>query len=227
MARPSPTYLRPYLAAAAEHGGAFEAQLWRSRDAQRRRFEVLVELAGPSRFEGRRVVDLGCGTGGFANFLEAQGLPVAAGLGVEAVPELAATAQREAPSRWAVETFDFVREPERIAPFDADVAVLSGSLNTLSERRARRVVAAIFDRVSIGVCFNFLSDRHHRTGPEDLAPARRFSTLGMLRFATGLTPRVAFRQDHLDGHDAAVWIERPEAERRERRELVAEGDRTG
>jgi SAM-dependent methyltransferase len=213
MSRSSPAYLRPYLAAASEHGGAFEAQLWRSREAQRRRFEVLVEMAGAARFDGGRVVDLGCGTGGFATFLEARGLSVAAGFGVEAVPELAATARRDAPPNWAVETFDFVADPARVAELRPDVAVLSGSLNTLPERQARRTLAAIFEQVAVGVCFNFLSDRHHRTAPEDLAPARRFSTLAMIRFATGLTPRVAFRQDHLDGHDAAIWMERAEAPR--------------
>ena len=208
MPRSSPSYLRPYLEAAAEHGGSFEAQLWRSREAQRRRFEVLVELPGRSRFVGARVADLGCGTGGFAAFLSDEGVAIAAGLGVEAVPELAETARRESPAAWTVESYDFVRRPEDLDAFRADVAVLSGSLNTLSERQARRVVAAVFERVSIGVCFNFLSDRHHRTGPEDLTPARRFSTVAMLRFAMGLSPRVAFRQDHLDGHDAAIWIER-------------------
>jgi len=216
MPRSSPSYLRPYVEAAAEHGGTFEAQLWRSRDAQRRRFEALVELAGPSRFAGRRVVDLGCGTGGLATHLAERGLAVAAGLGVEAVGELASTARRAAPPGWRIEDFDFVHDPQRIESFRPEVAVLSGSLNTLSERQARRVVAAIFERVSVGVCFNFLSDRHHRSGPEDLAPARRFSTLAMLRFATAATPRVAFRQDHLDGHDAAIWMEHAEVDHRRR-----------
>lgn len=214
MPRSSPAYLRPYVEAAAAHGGTFEAQLWRSRDAQRRRFEAIVDLAGPPRFAGRRVVDLGCGTGGFASFLAERGLAVKAGLGVEGVEELASTARRDAPPRWEIAAFDFVHEPRRIASFRPEVAVLSGSLNTLSERRARRVVEAIFEQVSIGVCFNFLSDRHHRKGPEDLAPARRFSTMAMLRFATATTPRVAFRQDHLDGHDAAIWMAHREAEGR-------------
>lgn len=206
-----PAYLRPYLAAAAEHGGSFEAQLWRSREAQRRRFEVLLDMAGPTRFQSARVVDLGCGTGDFAALLATREIEVAEGLGVEAVPELAATARRSAPPGWSVESYDFVAEPQRLEAFRPDVAVLSGSLNTLSERRAKRTIEAIFRRVEVGVAFNFLSDRHHRREPEDLAPARRFSTLGMLRFATELSPRVAFRQDHLDGHDAAVWIARPES----------------
>ncbi len=203
----TPRYLRPYVRAAARHGGTFEAQLWRNREGQRIRFEAIVSLAGTTSFEGRRVLDLGCGIGDFAAHLADTGIAVAEGVGVEAVPELrGAAAARDLP-RWSFRAGDFVADPTVIAAVGPDVVVCSGSLNTLPPRRAREVVTHAYAASRLGVVFNFLSDAGTRAG-EDLHPARRFDTMRMLRFAVGLSPRVAFRQDHLDGHDACIWIAR-------------------
>lgn len=208
MARVTPRYLKPYVEAARIHGGGFESQLWRSRTAQATRFDAIVSLVGEKTLASARVADLGCGRGDLAAHLAARGIAIREGVGIEAVPELLQAAQARAAEGWRFEAGDFVADAslaERLAP---DVCIFSGSLNTLSARGARKAVAQAFAATRIGVAFNFLSDRCGRPPGEDLRPARRFDTLAMLRFAFTLSPRVVFRQDHLDGHDAAIWIAR-------------------
>lgn len=212
MARATPRYLQPYVDAAERHGGTFEAQLWRSREAQAIRFDTLLSMVGEAAFADARILDLGCGCGDFAAHLALRGVGIREGIGVEAVPELRHAAESRGFARWTFVDGDFVADRRVIEAAKPDVCVMSGSLNTLSARQARSVVDRALSASRIGVVFNFLSDRNHREAGEDLRPARRFDTLGMLRFALTRSPRVAFRQDHLDGHDATIWIARAGAE---------------
>jgi hypothetical protein len=88
-----------------------------------------------------------------------------------------------------------------------DYVCLSGTLNTMNDDLARRVVRAAFDAAGQGVVFNFLSNRPHaRWSGRDLAPARRFDTAAWLDWSLGLSSRVSFTQDYLDGHDATIMI---------------------
>jgi SAM-dependent methyltransferase len=210
MTRPAPRYLQPYVDAAAKHGGTFEAQLWRSREAQAIRFDTIVSMVGEATFRDARVVDLGCGCGDFAAHLSERGIAIGEGIGLEAVPELLRAAQDRRLAKWTFIAGDFVADREAIAASRPDLCVLSGSLNTLSPRQVRTVIDRAISASRLGVAFNFLSDRSRRPAGEDLRPARRFDTLGMLRFAFSRSPRVAFRQDHLDGHDGTIWIARPD-----------------
>lgn len=211
MAREAPRYLKPYVEAAQRHGGAFEAQLWRSRDAQAIRFDTILSLVGTDAWPNASVLDLGCGRGDFAAHLAERGVRIGQGRGIEAVPELLEAARARSLPGWTFESGDFVADPTLFKAAEPDLCVFSGSLNTLSPRQARAVVERALAASRIGVVFNFLSDRHGRREGEDLRPARRFDTLAMLRFAFSRSPRVAFRQDHLDGHDATIWIARPDA----------------
>lgn len=206
-----PRYLKPYVEAARRHGGSFEAQLWRSRDAQTIRFDTILAMVGTEAWANARVLDLGCGRGDFAAHLAERGVRIGQGLGIEAVPELLQAAQERGLGGWTFASGDFVADRTVIEAASPDLCVLSGSLNTLSPRQARAVVERALAASRIGVVFNFLSDRNGRSASEDLRPARRFNTLGMLRFAFRRSPRVAFRQDHLDGHDATIWIGRADA----------------
>jgi SAM-dependent methyltransferase len=224
MARATPRYLQPYVDAAKQHGGRFEAQLWRSREAQAIRFDTILSLVGEATFADARVVDLGCGCGDFAAHLALRGVPIREGIGVEAVPELRQAAEARGLARWTFVDGDFVADRRVIEAAKPDLCVMSGSLNTLSPRQARSVVDRALSASRIGVVFNFLSDRNHREAGEDLRPARRFDTLGMLRFAFSRSPRVAFRQDHLDGHDATIWIARAEAKQPARSGAASDRD---
>ncbi len=102
---------------------------------------------------------------------------------------------------------DLVADASVFARHEPDWVCLSGTLNTMDENTARRLVEAAFDAAAQGVVFNFLSDRFlPRWEGRDLAPAHRFDTAAWLSWAMTLTSRVSFTQTYLDGHDATLMI---------------------
>lgn len=207
LSLPEEDILRPYREAVDRHGAGFEATLWGSREAQQRRFEVMMDLAG---FAGCAIMDVGCGAGDLAGALLERGVPFTRYVGVDALPEMVGAARARRLARCVFEVRDVVADPEAlrdVARGAIDWACLSGTLNTMDEATARGVVRAAFEVAAQGVIFNFLSDRHHpRWADHDLEPARRFDTVGWLDWALGLSSRVAFTQAYLDGHDATIAI---------------------
>ena len=94
-----------------------------------------------------------------------------------------------------------------LGPLGADFVCFSGTLNTMDDETARRLVLAGYEAAAQGVVFNFLSDRpHSKWEGRDLLPARRFDTVAWLDWVLDLGPRVSFTQDYLDGHDATVMV---------------------
>jgi hypothetical protein len=103
---------------------------------------------------------------------------------------------------------DAVADPGVLKTGDPDYVCVSGTLNTMDERTARRLVGAAFAAAARAVVFNFLSSPDHpRFADRDPAPARRFDPLGWVDFALGLSTRVTFTQTYFDGHDATILIE--------------------
>lgn len=215
-------YLRPYRDAVRAFGTGFEALLWNNERMQRRRFEVLVEQIDLS---GRTVADMGAGRADLLAFLVERGVPARAYLGVEGVEELREFCVTRARERareglWAAAAFplaDFVEEElifqRLVREHRADTFLFSGSLNTLGEAIARRVLHRAWtalERVPGGaVAFNFLSDLRRARG-EAGGPAVRFDTLSMIRFAFERTPIVAVRHDYLGDHDCTIVMRRDE-----------------
>ena len=205
---PSDEFLRPYREAVDRHGPGFEATLWGSRDAQRLRFDVMIELAG---FEECRLLDVGCGRGDFAAHLRERGVGFRSYVGLDALPEMVAAAcEREIP-RCTFRVADVIRSPGSLADGSGDDPLdfvsISGTLNTMDDEHARGLVEAAYRIAAQGVVFNFLSDRPHpRWAGRDLTPARRFNVVGWLDWSLTLSSRVAMTQDYLSGHDATIMI---------------------
>lgn len=180
---------------------------------QRRRFEVLVEVAGlASRARSRpiRLVDAGCGRGDLARHLAAAGIGIGEGIGIEAIEPLRRAAGRRRHAGWRFIAGDFLADPECFARLDPDVVLFSGSLNTFPKASLRRTVSRAFEAARIGVAFNFLSRQGARRGVSD-RPARRFDPVEMLAWAMQASPHAALRQDYLGPHDATVWISKTPA----------------
>ena len=205
MARPDeqPAYLQPYREALGHYGPGFEATLWQNREAQRLRFDVALAMVDVS---GLRVADLGCGTGDLFDHLQQKSLEVGAYLGVDAQPEMIDLARSDHPEQGAsFQALDIVTEFDQVVSWSPDLCLVSGTLNTMSERMAWRLVKQAFLNSSRGVVFNFLSNRPHpRWAAKDLRPARRFNTVKWLERCLRETSQVAFRQDYMDGHDATI-----------------------
>jgi SAM-dependent methyltransferase len=205
MARkPQTDYLDPYREAVKHFGGGFEATLWRSEDAQRLRFDVMIDMVD---MDGCTIADVGCGRGDFALRLVERAVDFKRFVGFDAMPAMIEAAQQRQIERCEFRAADPLAEPGHLAHARADWICFSGTLNTMDEKTARRFVASAFDAARRGVVFNFLSDRCARQWRRQrLGPARRFNTLKWVDWALARSTRVQFRQDYLDGHDATIAL---------------------
>ncbi len=198
-------YLKPYREAMQKHGPGFEATLWNSREAQVLRFDVMIDLA---RFAECVVLDAGCGQGDFAARLIERGVAFTRYVGIDAMAQMIETAQARQLEKCEFRVADLLSVPAVLGDVEPDYVCISGTLNTMDEQAARRLVAAAFEAAAQGVIFNFLSDRPHpRFEGKDLTPARRFDTVRWLDWSLGRSSRVSFTQAYLEGHDATIRIE--------------------
>lgn len=216
-------YLQPYRDAIKRFGAGFQATLWASPQGQRTRFDVMIDLIGAGALgaacgaaaselrglDDAIVLDVGCGTGDLAQRLIERGVNFARYVGVDAVSEMVDAANNRNLPRCEFMVGDVLTDASILTRAAPDFISISGTLNTMDEDTARRLVRMCFDSATHGVAFNFLSDRpdeqwEHR----DLGPAHRFDTVRWLDWSLHLTPRVRFAQDYLDGHDATIVMRR-------------------
>lgn len=199
--------LEPYRRAVRAHGSGFEATLWASQRMQKARFDVLIELVGAAALQGAVLLDLGCGDGSLAMHLKERGITVARYIGIDGVFEQVQAAQARELEDASFVCADLLDAPESLGRFNGDFAIISGTLNTMPQPVAIDLVSQVFACVNSAVAFNFLSNRpeqERRDAP--VAPAVRHDVLAWLDAALDLTPLVAFRQDHLAGHDGAMLL---------------------
>lgn len=190
-----PEYLKPYDTAAARHGAEFGALLWASPRTQAVRFGAMCELVS---FEGKRILDVGCGRADLFDFLAERGLCGASYAGVEAVPELVAAAR--AKGRNIVEA-DFVARPE-VMDVGADVIAISGALNTMEDGEFYTTLRRAHAAARQVVVFNFLCSTL-LAGASYLRWRRREDVVDFVR---GLGPReVRWTEKYLAG-DCTVAV---------------------
>ena len=216
--KPDRSYLQPYEDATRRQGPGFESQLWMSKKAQDTRFRVLCKLG---RFRDRIVADLGCGIGDFPIYIQKHrpdAFPKSY-IGIEGVHDMADHARQriagEGIGRTLIEVGDFVADESLpdllVSDAGAEVFVFSGSLNTLMQPDAERVLARFWDALHASgrgtLLFNFLSLRHDRSQTPANPPAVRFDPVQLLGWALERTPLVRLRHDYLGGHDATIVMD--------------------
>lgn len=76
------------------HGDSYKSLHWHSRQTQQIRFEALLQIG---KLDGCSVLDIGCGIGDFAVYLETRGIDVDF-TGYDIVPEAIKLAQRKCPT---------------------------------------------------------------------------------------------------------------------------------
>lgn len=211
-----PGYLAPYVRVVETAGPCFEALLWRSRETQTERFRVIAET---TELTGRVIADLGCGRADLPAWLAAQGIEHGRYFGLDAVAEMVEFSRERAGREALVDceflAADFVTDEtlfERLAgECGVECFVFSGSLNTMDQELAESVLARAWRtaaRTGGELVFNFLSDRDGGPAAADdnEGPARRFSTLRMVRWALDRSSRVVLRHDYLQGQDATIGM---------------------
>lgn len=203
-------YLKPYREAVARFGPGFAATLWRDRDAQSLRFDVMLDLVN---LDDAIIVDAGCGTGDLAAHLLDRSAAFSQYVGIDALTEMIDLARSRDLARSTFVVADILSDVDVFNRHQPDVICFSGTLNTMEESAARELVARAFHAAAQGVIFNFLSDRpHQRWAANDLTPARRFNTIDWLEWAMTQTSRLSFTQAYLDGHDATILMQHDGAE---------------
>lgn len=116
---------RIYARLLRKHGGwraeaPHEVHHWGSAQQQARRFEVILEMAGPRQLRNSSVADIGCGCGDLLAFLRRNGATPREYVGYDIVPEMVAEAQRRfgADDRVSFECRDVaLRPPNRTFDF--------------------------------------------------------------------------------------------------------------
>lgn len=210
-------YLQPYRDAVLRYGAGFSALLWSSREGQQTRFDVMIDLVDPEACRDTdmrglatcTILDVGCGTGDFAQRLLDRDVKFSQYVGVDAVSEMIDAARERKLERCEFIVADVLTDESVLRDRAPDYACISGTLNTMDEDTARRLVHRCFEASAQGVVFNFLSNRpDEQWHDKDLGPARRFDTIRWLDWALHITPRMRFAQDYLDGHDATIVMRR-------------------
>lgn len=206
MSKPADPYLDPYREAQRLHGAEWGVTLWANRRSQQRRFAVMTRMA---MLQGRRVLDAGCSRGDFAAYLVDSDIPYARYIGVDGLPEVIEYAMARNLPNAEFHVGDFVASPGLLALGDPQVICISGTLNTMDDATAMRVLENAWDAAGEALVFNFLSDRCTARAPMQHGPARRFDTVRLLDWALAKTWAVQFRHDYFqDGHDATILMRR-------------------
>ena len=105
---PSPAYLEPYMKASRRFGAGFGSLLWASPKTQAARFRALTRCCD---FQGRTILDAGCGRADLLDYLFRHEIPPAKYIGVEAIEPLAAAAEKKAHRDCSIVRGDFVDDP--------------------------------------------------------------------------------------------------------------------
>ncbi|MBL9051075.1 MAG: class I SAM-dependent methyltransferase [Tabrizicola sp.] len=169
------------------HGDSAEAAQYSSRESQFRRFAALARVAD---LRGKRVLDFGCGTASFAEYLLSIDQMPAHYHGVDIMTDFFEYAREKVPGgRFS--------HPDELGDERFDFAFVSGVFN--NRRKGNRkfwqqTVRDLFSRCDIGLSFNLMSTHVDYQDPglfyED--PARAFTFV-----KREVTPFVTLCHDYL------------------------------
>lgn len=190
----SPAYLQPYLNAARRYGGGFGSLLWASPRSQGTRFAALLSAV---EVNGKTVLDVGCGRADLHSYMLRNGKVPERYIGIEGVPELADAAEARRIGSTILRG-DFVADPTLLQQ-QADIILISGSLNTMDDAAFHRTVAAAYTAAGEALAFNFLD------APTLAASPHLYwrKTEDVLSFCRSLCPDVRLINRYIDG-DATV-----------------------
>jgi SAM-dependent methyltransferase len=174
------------------HGDTHEAAQYSSRESQFRRFASLARIGN---MKDQRVLDYGCGTGCFAEYLQQINQEPSLYCGVDIVEEFLACARL----KWPKSLF---LDPSSLGEMRFDYAFVSGVFNNRSVHNRKfwqETVRDLFHRSDKGVAFNLMSTYVDYRDPdlfyEDPCRAFRF-------VKREITPFVQLCHDYLVKEDS-------------------------
>lgn len=187
-----------YTRLLSEHGISPRALDWGNTTSQRRRFDVLVEIAD---LRAASVLDVGCGLGDLFAVLSELHTDIRY-TGYDLTPAMVAAAATRFPQA-RFEVRDIVTDP----PSDAfDYLFASGIFTFLADQpvaRMQAIVRAMYASARRGLAFNSLSTWASNREPGEFLA----DPVETLAFCRTLSPHVTLRHDYMT-HDFSVYIYR-------------------
>jgi len=134
----TPPYLQLYRGNLDKQGSSlWEAQGWATLDDQELVHSMFLSNID---LQGKKVLDVGCGQGDFAEFLEMQGVVPARLRGIDGIPEFVQSAQRKAPP-WAEYRVGDPLDDPSVLGSQWDCVILSSVISTQALPEAQRLLA--------------------------------------------------------------------------------------
>ncbi len=145
------------------------ALFWSSREVQEIRFKIIADIGIGANANGRdSILDVGCGFGDFAAYLERQNISTSY-TGIDISADLLAEGRRQYPDLKLLQADLFEFDPK---PQSFDYVTLSGTLNRKfmgnngaqsAKDYSLEVIKRMFASCKKGIAFNLLDARHQWT----------------------------------------------------------------
>lgn len=181
--------MRSYRELLAAHGISHKTLNWGSREGQQLRFKILAEIGV---LQGKRILDVGCGLGDFAEWLMQNNTQVTY-TGLDLTSELVDQARNRYP------TLEFLHgsilDEELLNGRKFDYVFASGIFYTYcagGENWMKSAIRRMWSLCENGIAFNSLSTWAENHEPEEFYanPAE------IMDFCKTLTPWIAVRHDY-------------------------------
>ena len=178
----------------AQYGPSAKAIGWDSETSQWIRFSLVLEGAD---FNGKTVMDIGCGLADFYRFLKSRGIGISQYIGLDVNPSLLGIAQEQFPeARFEQKNILLDPLPNEVC----DIAVMNGVLNfrfktidnyEYAKEMIAKAFAACKEMLAVDMLSCYLTSDYP---PED--SVFYYSPEEMFRFAQTLTNFVSLRHDY-------------------------------
>ena len=183
-----------------KHQQSHKSLNWGSREGQHLRFKI---LAGIGLLEGKRILDVGCGLGDFAEWLDQNNIRVEY-TGLDLTPDLVGQARKNYPERYFFQ--GSILDESLLKGQQFDFVFSSGifcTYNRDGDAWLKAAVSRMWLLCKEGVAFNSLS-----TWSEVLESDEYYADpAATLEFCRTLTPWVAMRHDY-HPRDFTIFISR-------------------
>lgn len=171
-----------------KYGPTFKALQWKDEKAAFLRYENLIK---DLEFEGKKIVDVGCGFGDIILFIRKKAKNFRY-IGIDIVPEFIKEAKKRYPEGEFI-VGDYHRKIKK-----ADIILCSGVLNRKSKNPYRerfKEIEFLFSFAQKALAFNMAGSFPQ---PENLPHLKVYyaDALKILRFCLGLSGKVVFRSDY-------------------------------
>ena len=171
-----------------KHGDSSAAAQYSCRDSHFRRFAALIRIGD---INNKNILDFGCGTASFADFLKINNIIPNQYSGIDVVNECLDIARNKYPQ------FEFYKSYGHIEDKIFDFIFVNGVFNNKRDNNRQfwqDTVKKLFDKCTYGVAFNLMSD-YVDYESEDLfyeSPLRAFDYI-----KKNITPYVSINHDYL------------------------------